>query len=230
MIIPKTTPRMKALFISTYVICMLATGLYANTDSLRTLLVKEKDIEKKIDLYNSICESIEGEELFKTATEFLNFSLKNKAERGIALAHDNFAYYYMNIKPDSAIKYYNKALEYYTKKNIEKSIAYACNQLGVVYFIKGDLKNALDYYLKSLNYGKPDEKTAIYGNIGMIYAKLGEKGKAKEFYIKAQDHYLKTGNKVAAASMNNSIGVMLTEAFQYDEAEKYLLNAINVFP
>ncbi len=75
-----------------------------------------------------------------------------------------------------AVENLKKALE------ISPALISARNNLGNVYYLKGDYKSALDEYLGAL---KRSEKGIILINVAKTYYKLGEYEKAGEYYKKA---------------------------------------------
>ncbi len=205
----------------------------ANIDSLKKALAAETDLNKKVELYSLICEGTEGKALLKIVNEFYEFSKKNGSEKGIALADDNLGYYYQDLQPDTAIYFYKEALAYYHKINDMHRAAIFYNHIGICYYVKGDLKNALDNYLKCSYETPPEdksEKAAVLNNIGQIYGKLGQVEKALATYLQVIDVYKKIGNTEMAAAINENIGMMYVEKKQYDLAERYLLIALNGVP
>jgi len=216
--------RVFALYITALFLPLYLPAL--NVDSLKKVLLKESDPAKKTDLYYQVCENSEGPALLSIATEFYNYSKKNNSEKGIALACDNLGYYYQLNRPDSAIYFYKQALSYYEKeKNIER-ISVFHNQLGVCYYIKGALNEALYHYLKCLDY-KPEDKGFVLNNVGQIYVKLGQKDKALTSYLKAIDYFMSTKDSSMAAASYQNIGIMYLEANEYSMAEEYLMKALN---
>ncbi len=196
-----------------------------NVDSLKKVLSKENDLNKKVDLYYQVCENSEGKTLLSIASEFYDFSKLNNNKKGIALACDNLGYYYQQNNPDSAIYFYKQALSYYEKEKNLFRISVFHNQLGVCYYIKGSLNDALYHYLKCLDY-KPEGKGFVLNNVGQIYTKLGLKDKALNSYLEAIDYFMSTKDSAMAAASYQNIGMMYVEANEYDMAEEYLLKAL----
>ncbi|MDP3556124.1 MAG: tetratricopeptide repeat protein [Bacteroidota bacterium] len=197
-----------------------------NIDSLTSVLRKEKEVDKKIDLYSIICENSEGTQLLRIAKEYYAFSKTNRSEKGVAQACDNLGYYYQINKPDSAIYFYKQALSFYEKQKDPFRISTFHNQLGVCYFTKGDLNAALDHFLKCTEY-TDKKKGFVLNNIAQIYVKLGQLEKAMATYSQSINYFNLEGDTTMAAAINQNIGMMYLEKFEYDKAEKYLLSALN---
>lgn len=215
---------MRILLIYCFLIPLFSFSI--NVDSLTSVLRKEKNIDKKIDLYSIICENSEGTQLLAIAKEYYAFSKTNRSEKGVAQACDNLGYYYQVNKPDSAIYFYKQALAFYEKQKDPLRISTFHNQLGVCYFTKGDLNTALDHYLKCAEYASK-KKGPVLNNIAQIYVKLGQIDKAMATYSQSIDCFNLVGDTTMAAAINQNIGMMYLEKFEYDKAEKYMLQALN---
>ncbi|MEI7896217.1 MAG: hypothetical protein WCJ26_04225 [bacterium] len=79
---------------------------------------------------------------------------------------------------DSALFYFQKAYEK-NNKNFD-----VLTDLGLVYGMRGDLKNSLDYSLQALKINSEDP--ALLTNIGITYQNLGQPEKAKPFLEKSE--------------------------------------------
>ena len=80
-------------------------------------------------------------------------------------------------KMDSALFYFTKAYE----KN-KTNYDVLCD-LGIVYGMRGDARNALDYSLQALKIN--DKDPSLFYNIAISYQNLGDAEKAKEYMAKA---------------------------------------------
>ncbi len=92
-----------------------------------------------------------------------------------------------------------------------KRYALSLNNMGVLYFEKGDNPRALYYYKKSLAaqilLGDKDAISQSQHNIGMIYANQANIPLALDYYLKALKHVEKIDNKERTASYLNDIGL-----------------------
>ena len=110
------------------------------------------------------------------------------------------------------------------------------NNIGVVYYNKGDYDTALEYYNKALTVrqqvlGENHHSTATsYDNIGMVYNDIGNYDKALEYYNKAlvfRRQVLGENHKDTAFSYNN-IGIGYIDKGDYDTALEYCNKALAI--
>jgi tetratricopeptide (TPR) repeat protein len=212
-------------------ILLAAASLAQNRDSLLMVLTKEKDVSKKVKAYTALCDITEGKALHGLATEFLNYSKLNNSEEGQALAFENLGYYYNPLIPDSGICFYNTALAYYLKKNIPEKISYCYNEIGVGYYIKGELGKSLESYVKSMNHAPKNlNKIKTLNNIAQIYQRMGNRKEAIKSYNRIVNYYDSIQKPIEAAMYRQNLGSMYLESFEYDKAEEYLLKSLNALP
>jgi CHAT domain-containing protein len=96
--------------------------------------------------------------------------------------------------------------------SLQKSLAEALNNIGVIHYNQGDIPLALDYWHKSLkiqeeignNIGIADS----YNNIGYIHKQQGDIPLALEYWHKSLKIYEEIGNKSGMAISYNNIGVI----------------------
>ena len=95
------------------------------------------------------------------------------------------------------------------------------NNIGIVYYYKGDYDRALEYYLKALAIrekvlGTEHSDTATsYNNIGTVYYDKGDYDRALEYFLKAlaiQEKVLGTEHSDMASSYNNIGAVYAAKA------------------
>lgn len=119
--------------------------------------------------------------------------------------------------PDSAIYFYEKALNIAEKKNTKKyqslksiSLLY----IGIIYRSKGSFKEALDYFQMSLKIAieiNDNKKIELcYNNIGILYNIKSDFNLALEFYNKTLKIATANNNKKGIADYNGNIGILKT--------------------
>jgi len=169
---------------------------------------QEADIEKSIELAN---------EYRKIATE--NDSL-NQALYALDILIIN---YEAINEFDSSAKYAEEAV--YIAKLSEKpwDVAYFQSQLGSIQIKLGNYYDALENYLKAIEYSKEHKElikyeTAFLNNIGGIYHYLGDDLKALDYFL--QSYYIKKENgltdKLAPSLIN--IASVYSKLEKFDEA------------
>ena len=132
---------------------------------------------------------------------------------------------------ESALSY---AIEHYGEDHF--NVGLLCGNIGKVYYYKGDLIVALDYYQKSLaknqsNLGEWHPLVAIdYNHIGLIYSDKGDYSTAFDYYQKA----LAIREKVLGVehpdvvSSYNSIGGYYAQIGDYNKALDFLQKALTI--
>jgi tetratricopeptide (TPR) repeat protein len=208
-----------------------STSPAQNRDSLLQVLSHEKDISKKTKTYATLCEITEGKALQKLASEFLNYSKLNNSEEGQALACENLGYYYNPLIPDSGIYFYNTALAYYLKKNMTEKMSFCYNEIGVGYYIKGELNKSLENYVKSMNLAPANSpKINTLNNIAQIYQRMGNKTEAIKSFSRIVRYYDSIQKPIDAAVYRQNLGMLYVESFEYQKAEEQLLEALKIMP
>ena len=140
---------------------------------------------------------------------------------------------------------YNRAYEIYNlaltnnirlfgDNSTEAAISY--NDIGLVYWQKGEYDKALEYHTKALEIEEkvlgsehPDTATS-YNNIGLVYSDKGEHDKALEFYIKAleiREKVLGSEHPYTATYYNN-IGSGYCDKGEYDKALEFCIKALEI--
>ncbi|MFH1321965.1 MAG: tetratricopeptide repeat protein [Bacteroidota bacterium] len=168
--------------------------------------------------------------------------LNNKQH--IASALGNIGLVYWNHgDSQKALEYFFKALKIDEEIGNRNGIAADLDNIGLVYNNQGDYPKALEYYFKAL---KIDEelgnKSGIaidLGNIGNVYKNQGNLStddsvrqvnysKALECLFEALKMNETLGNKYNIAGWLGNIGSLYTQQKKYPEAERYLLQALEV--
>ena len=145
---------------------------------------------------------------------------------------------YEFAKYDEALAYNEELLEIHEKilGRDHPDTATSYNNIGSVYYRKGDYDRALEYYMKDLEIcgkilGKDHPDTAMsYNNIGNVYSDKGDYDRALEYYLKALEIWEKVLGKDhpgTAASYNN-IGLVYYRKGDYDRALEYYMKALAI--
>ena len=137
---------------------------------------------------------------------------------------------------DLALKYYNRALHIAEKNNDSIDVATSYNNIGSVYYQKGDYDKALEYLNKALTIQKAklgEEHTDVatsYNNIGSLYSKKGNYDKALEYLNKALTiRKAKLGDEhTDVATSYNNMGLVYSDKGDYDKALEYYNKALTI--
>jgi tetratricopeptide (TPR) repeat protein/serine phosphatase RsbU (regulator of sigma subunit) len=139
----------------------------------------------------------------------------------------------------------NEKMEALCAKNLKKKITSAerafyvdehsttLNNLGGIYFNKGDYNKALDYFNQSL---KVKKKIGDKRGVSMAHTNIGSVYKERGNYIKALEHYAKAlkieeerGDKQGAAGTLNNIGMLYQNQEEFESALDYFTRSCNLY-
>ncbi len=151
--------------------------------------------------------------------------------------HDVGTAYKLSGNYDAALKYLNKALDYFSKTEGEESLAvsYQHNGIGTTYFDMGDLDRALKHLLLATEIrekiAEQEPLADSYNNIGGLYVQMQEPSKGLEYLLKALAIYneiLDNDNPDIGRTCLN-IGTLYYRGGDYDKAVEYYLQAAGVY-
>ncbi|OAQ40623.1 hypothetical protein A5893_06680 [Pedobacter psychrophilus] len=136
-------------------------------------------------------------------------------------------FYYLNQR-DSALNYYQKALELFKSKKNEIGETKVSNNIGNLW-AEIDYDKALEYYEKTLVIArKRNIKELIAGsylNIGNAYYRKKNYSVALNNYEKSSQLFNEINNPIGITQSLQNRGVIYFSTNQYDKAEKLLLEA-----
>ncbi|MBN2668457.1 MAG: tetratricopeptide repeat protein [Bacteroidales bacterium] len=140
---------------------------------------------------------------------------------------------YEYIKPDSALVYFNNALntaQTLKNRNLE---AESLNSIGIIFAIRNDNSIALDYFKKALNIyeeiGYKKNIATSFRNIGIIYANQSNYFKTLEYFKKALNVVKELEDKNEIAINLGNIGVIYENQSNYPEALEYYSKALKIY-
>jgi len=140
------------------------------------LILWERYVSNSIDSLNSL-----GIELLRSAKQ-------KESNFGLAIANRILGCYDVrNGKIERGIRLLTKSKNYFVSTNDNELICESMNELGIAYFLKGDLETAKSFFRSSLIFGKesPLETNRFLAqiNLAKVYAEQGKISEAK-FLIK----------------------------------------------
>jgi signal transduction histidine kinase len=131
---------------------------------------------------------------------------------------------------DSAIFYYEKALEALEEGSINKANAY--NNISIAYAEKGYYYKSLDYLLKALEFYREKEmkyaQATALNNLGEKYRQNGDHANAIKYLKKSISIARNIGDTVQMGRAMGNLGLTYGEINKKDSAFKYLNEALNV--
>ena len=175
--------------------------------------------------------------------------LRYYSELGIPLARQagyskvtSFFYSWLGLSEyhegryDSAMEYYNKALDAagqmkkdkgsdgkpYPESNIDDRFAATYGDIGNLYNAKGDLHLAVEYYLRALaifeKYDWKAQQAIAYDNMGAMYLAMENYPQAEENYRRIADIAHQIGDSLFMAYANGGLSKIELEKKNYDRA------------
>ncbi len=216
---------------------MIGTNEFNRPDSLLELKVSKKDqnirskIQKALFLWeNYVSNSIDS--LNNLGIELLTSANEQKSDFGIAVANRILGCYDVRTgKVDRGISLLTESKNYFVSKNDNELICESMNELGIAYFLKGDLETAKSFFQSSLKFGEesPVETNCFLAqiNLAKVYAEQGRISEAK-FLIRDYIKQAKTHQKWESVSNAYSLlGDMALNLNQIRTAKNYFGKQLN---
>lgn len=123
---------------------------------------------------------------------------------------------------DSALVYYNQALELRKQLQQIRELAQTTNNLGVVYYNTGNYELALEYYLQARQLqqkrGNKYSLSLVLSNIGRAYQDWGRPMEAMRHFQEALAEGRSIDDNTAMGYANNNIGNLYESIGKYDSA------------
>ncbi|PLX04870.1 MAG: hypothetical protein C0594_08645 [Marinilabiliales bacterium] len=132
---------------------------------------------------------------------------------------------YENIRTDSAIFYFTRAIKQARKMADSVNVSAALNSMGNIYQKIADYPKSLAYYNQSLEISKfmkdSSYMSSTLNNIGNVYDNLGDYSKALEYMLKSIKIDESLGDKDAMATSYNNLGLLYYRQEDFEMALKY---------
>ena len=163
----------------------------------------------------------------------LNEKEKSCFSKALGTAYNNIGYVYDEKgQYESALEYYNLALELHKMYLDKVGQATALNNIGYLYRYKGDIELALMYYLQSLEIrieiGENESIANSLNNLAAIYNDQGNVEKALSYYQQGLKIYEETGDKVGQGLLLNNIGYLNFKVDDIEAAQKYYWKSLAI--
>ena len=142
---------------------------------------------------------------------------------------------------DKALEYHQRALSIFeNQKNLDRVtknsiVAQYYLKIGLVYYMKKNYNKSLDYYKQALDLignAKDDAslkgKSIIYNNMALNYKSLGSVEKALDIIKQSEEIINKIGLDNYEFYTLTSFSEIYSKLNKFEEAEKYLLKAIEI--
>ena len=137
-----------------------------------------------------------------------------------------------SLEQELAKEHVMKALEIARDLDDQEYIGRSLTDLGLLYWRKGDFKQAYDYMFKARQLFEDIEDDAGYARVlislGIISHGQGYYDNALEYYLEGLQMFEDKDDDSSPFTVLNNIGYLYQEQEQYDKAEEYHRRALNI--
>ncbi len=137
-----------------------------------------------------------------------------------------------NAKPDTALKYANRAIALAQKTGWKQGAGDAYNSAGNCYQRKAAFPQALECLLHALRIfeelGNSRQTGVVAGNVGTVYFAQQNYNKALEYFTKSLNSAQATGNKSSEQQAYGNIGNVYYKQQRFPEALTYLQQSLHL--
>ncbi len=188
-------------------------------------------------IFLSLWTVLQSPQSFSDSIQNLIHTAENDSIRAV-LYYDLGKHFY-GIDQDTSIYFAKKSIQFAEKLGLEKIKGNSLNIMGVALLIRSDYEDALTAHLEALNIRESlQDSTGMLEsnlNIGNVYYRNGEMGKAAEMYEKALVYGLATKNLRGQSLIYNNLGNYHNDRYSqsqskvdYDLAIDYLQKSLKL--
>lgn len=219
-----------SIVIFSILIFSICIGQDKKFDSLKQVLLKEKQDTNKVNTLVSISKNLVNsspEQAINYGNQALFLAKKLRFNKGEAYALKYLGLgNYVQGKFVETLDFWLKSLTIFKAINDKSGVANILNNIGTVYSNQADDAKALEYYLLSLKIAEEIEDnlriaTALQ-NIGNVYLnKKATYDKASDYLLKAMHLIEKQNDKAAIVTITTNLGEVNLKMNRYDSALHY---------
>lgn len=127
-------------------------------------------------------------------------NLPTSSDTTLARLYNAIAWEYRWFDLDSALKYVRLGEDLSRQLNFRDGLAQNQNFAGVIYFNRGDLSKAMDFFLNALQLSEQPPRNVVelgyaLNNIGNVYKQQGAMKQAVEYMMRALQEFESLGDK-----------------------------------
>ncbi|MBC7861667.1 MAG: tetratricopeptide repeat protein [Bacteroidia bacterium] len=214
-----------------------ASAQHNKTDSLLSLLKKDKNDTNKVTHLNKLCVEYTNAGNFDTALVFANqailLGIKSGFRIGVARANGFIGdIYEYSGEYAKAMDHYTKAIKIAEEVKDNSEISQQLFNIGIAYADQALYEKALDYYLRSLKldeeFGDKKGASRKLNAIGNVYADQSNFTKALDYYFRALKLNEETGNKKSTGAILGNLGIIYFDQMDYPKALDYYGRALKI--
>ena len=173
----------------------------------------------------------ESKKIFESLLAKADPEETDSLKKELGYLHNNWGFAYRVLgNYDEALEHYDKALAAGGK---QKNIARTLNNMGYIYYLRGDMVNARTYVGRALHIRRllkiPYELGLGYNTMGIIMEHSGRMDNAADSYRKAQSAFEVANSDRGRALVLMRIGHIDRLTNRFEEAEQAIQKAISVF-
>lgn len=228
---------MRVVITLLFVFSCLVLSANDKIDSLKSILSSyDREDEKKVDLLNNLgyeywivnpIQSIIYGQQAKALAEVLEYTPgKALSNRVIGVAHWARGSY------DQGLKYLLDGLNQYRNLTDTLGEANCLMNIGLIYSDRSDNEPALKYYFDALRLFEEvqanDRSATTYVKLATIFIEEGKIDAATDFLKRAKVIHTQNGFTYGSAEVLNRYGLLKTKVREYDSANYYLKEALEL--
>ncbi len=141
--------------------------------------------------------------------------------------HEKGLLFWVYEKHDSAISYYNNALEIYTKLGNVSRQAYLNFNMANILSDRGQKADALDKYFAAIKFFEKENNyndvISAYINAGLVLSRISDSDGAYRYYSQAMETAIENGLESRIPDIYSHLGQMYMNIEKYDSALYYLM-------
>lgn len=139
---------------------------------------------------------------------------------------------YENSNPDTALYFYDHALELSERIDAKEFEAQSLILIGFNHQTRGSSEQTIEYFQKALEICEDikdsEQISRCYVNMGLVYHDQGSYGTAIEYYLKSLETASEAGHKAVMTFAYNNLGRAYYDQGSYEEAIDFYLKALKI--
>jgi len=135
---------------------------------------------------------------------------------------------------DRSMTIYKEALDAFTPEvgTYDAEVAATLNGIGNVHYHRGEMRDALEYYRRSLELservGNPKEIALLLGNMGSVTLGLGNINESLDYFHKSLEIRERIGDILGIAQTENNLGVIFQDKGELDKALEHFHRGLEI--
>lgn len=229
-------------FIYGFLLCVVPlTGICqeevdTKRDSLLQALEQPQGNKERMGTYIKTCNYLIDRDLQKTfelAKEGLEMAQEMELPNSIMRMQNIVGNYYQRTAAyDTALIYYERAMEIVERLDSDSGRAIVYNNIGIVHNSKGELIEALEWYFKALDaeeaIGNETGMAQAYNNIAVVHYQQQDIDKTIEYLTLAVNILERTGDEHTVKKAYNNIGALHSYQKQSEKALEFFTKSYEI--